>query len=125
MTRLAFAILVAVVCGSAGTAAQATEVTGKWTGTLTFSINGQQQPVFMILTQKGTELTGSAGPREDRQWPMVSGKVEGGKATFEVQTDGPLLKFSLTLTDGRLKGEASGEAAGQTMTAAVDVDRVK
>ena len=125
MTRCAFVLLVALVSGSVIAAAQAADLTGKWTGSLTISMNGQDRndTAFMVFAQKGTVLTGSVGPREDRQWPIANGKIEGTTATFEVQTDGPLLKFTLTLTNGRLKGPATGEGNGQTMTAAVDVGR--
>ena len=127
MTRHAFVILVAFVCSSAGAGAQGTDVSGKWTGTLTVS-DGQQRAdsAFMAFTQKGTDLTGSVGPREDRLRPITNGKVEGNRITFDVAGDGgPQLKFALTLAEGRLKGQASGDRNGQPTTAVVDVGRVK
>ena len=126
MTRCALVALVALVLGSTGATAQATDVTGRWTGTLTVSIDGQQRDdsAFMTFTQKGTELTGSVGPREDRLRPISNGKVDGTRITFDVQGDGgPQLKFTLTLTERRLKGQASGDNKGQAVTAVVDVGR--
>jgi len=108
-------------------AAQATDLTGKWNGSFIISLDGQQQDdvAFMTFTQKGNVLTGTVGPREDRQWPIANGKVDGAKVTFEVQSDGPLVKFTLTLADGHLKGDAAGEMDGRKMTAVVDVTRTK
>ena len=64
------------------------------------------------LTQKGKELTGTAGP-PDQRWKIEKGAVADGKATFEVQQpDGPLFKFTLTIVKGRLQGEMAGERDG-------------
>ena len=103
-----------------------TELTGKWTGS--FDVTGpdgetKKDHAFMNLKQNGDELTGTAGPSEERQWPISKGKIEGDKVTFEVQTDEPLLKFDLRLIDGHLKGEARGEKDGKTMKAALDLTR--
>jgi hypothetical protein len=127
MTRRASVVILALVFGSVIAAAQATDVSGKWSGSLTLSIDGQQRndTAFMTFTQKGSELTGSVGPRDDRLRPITNGKVEGNRVTFDVQGDGgPQLAFTLTLTDGRLKGQAAGDRNGQAMTAAVDVGRI-
>jgi hypothetical protein len=45
--------------------------------------------------------------------------------TFEVQTEGPLIKFELALIDGHLKGEAKAEHEGKSMKAAIDLQRQK
>jgi hypothetical protein len=64
------------------------------------------------LTQKGKELTGSAGP-PDQQWKIEKGAVTAGKATFEVQQpNGPLFKFTLSIVKGRLQGDMTGERDG-------------
>jgi hypothetical protein len=80
---------------------------------ITFSDGGTKDAMaFMDLKQNGVKLTGTAGENPDKQWGIQKGKVEGNKATFEVQTDfedqtdNPLIKFELTLVDGHLKGEA-------------------
>ncbi len=106
--------------------AKAADLTGSWYGTFIISVNGEQvdeDEAYMTLTQKGTDLTGTAGPNPDQQWPLQNGKVDGAKVTFEVQADGPMLKFALTLVEGRLKGDASASMDGQSMTAKVDVGR--
>ena len=106
--------------------AMAAEVTGKWSGS--FVINGpdggtKDSEAYMDLKQNGTELTGTAGPSLDKQWAIQKGKVEGDKLTFEVQSDGPLIKFELTLSNDHLKGEAKAEHDGQSMKATIDLQR--
>lgn len=100
-------------------------ITGKWTGSFVITMDGETRDdtAYMDLKQTGTELTGSAGPSEDRQWPIQKGKVEGDKLTFEVQTEQPIIKFELTLTDGHLKGNAKAEHEGKSMNAVIDVTR--
>ena len=106
----------------------AEDLTGKWSGSfvMTFSDGGSKDSTaFMDIKQKEAEITGTAGENPDRQWAIQKGKVEGNKVTFEVQTEGPLIKFELTLVDGHLKGEAKAEHEGKSMKAAVDLQRQK
>lgn len=127
MTRRAAVIVIALALAPILQAAVVQDLTGKWDGTFIATVNGQQEDdvAFMTLTQKGTVLTGTVGPTLERQWEIVGGKVDGTKVTFETQSDGPLVKFTLTLVDGRLKGDALAEADGVKMTAKVDVGRSK
>ena len=104
----------------------AEDLTGKWSGSfvMTFSDGGSKDSTaFMDIKQKEAEITGTAGENPDRQWAIQKGKVEGTKVTFEVQTEGPLIKFELTLVGGHLKGDAKAEHEGKSMKAAVDVQR--
>jgi len=104
----------------------AEDLTGKWSGSfvMTFSDGGSKDSTaFMDIKQKEAEITGTAGENPDRQWAIQKGKVEGTKVTFEVQTEGPLVKFELTLVGGHLKGEAKAEHEGKSMKAAVDLQR--
>lgn len=104
------------------------DLTGKWSGSfvITFSDGDTKDAkAFMDLKQKGAELAGTAGENPDKQWTIQKSKIEGNKITFEVQTEGPLIKFELTLIDGHLKGEAKAEHEGKSMKAAVDVQRQK
>ena len=84
----------------------------------------------MVLKQNGAELTGTTGPRPDRQhMTIANGKVATVKgvttAAFD-STDGEgKLHFDLKLTDGRLKGSAKTDINGQTREAVVDVGRAK
>jgi hypothetical protein len=106
----------------------ADDLTGKWSGSfiITRSDGGtKDSTAFMDLKQNGAELTGTAGENPDRQWAIQKGKVEGNKITFELQADGPVIKFELTLIDGHLKGEAKGEHGEKSMKAAIDLQRQK
>ena len=109
--------------------AQTTNLTGKWTGTLTRTApDGTTQSIaFMFdLTQKGKVLSGTAGPNAERQWAIEKGAVDGRKVTFRVQQpDGPLRTFTLKPVEDRLQGEMLAELKGQSFTAKVDVGRAK
>jgi hypothetical protein len=110
--------------------AQSTDLTGKWTGTLTRTApDGKSQSIDVMfdLTQKGKVITGTVGPNAERQWEIQKGgTVEGGKVAFRVQQpDGPLRSFTLTLVKGRLQGEMLAELKGQSFTAKVDAGRDK
>ena len=77
----------------------------------------------MILKQKGTELTVTAGSSAERQSPLSRGKVDGATAEFDVQSEAPLFHFSLKLVDGHLKGDVKAEFEGQKLTGVVDLQR--
>ena len=104
----------------------AEDFTGKWTGAFVLSSPEQHDDViFMDLKHKGTELTGTAGPSAEQQWPL-KGTVDGTKLAFEVQHEaGPAIKFTLTFADGHLKGDAGAEMDGMKLAAKIDVQRVK
>ena len=109
--------------------AQTTNLTGKWTGTMTRTApDGRTQAIdFMFdLTQKGKVLTGTAGPSAERQWALQKGAVNGTKVTFQVQQpDGPLRTFTLQRVKDRLQGEMLAELNGQSFTTKVDAGRAK
>jgi hypothetical protein len=108
--------------------AQTTDLTGKWTGTLTRTMpDGRSQSIAWILdaTQKGKVLTGTSGPTAERQWPIKEGgAVDGGTVKFQVQQpEGPLRTFTLKLVEGRLQGDMLAELSGQSFTTKVDLGR--
>lgn len=112
---IALALLLAALVPAAA-AQTASSFTGKWEGTFKMQrpdgTESDPRPVVFDLTQKGKELTGTAGPA-DQQFKVEKGVVNAGKATFEVQQpDGPLFKFTLTIVKGRLQGEMAGERDG-------------
>ncbi len=104
------------------------DFTGKWSGSFIATMpdgTTDNDTIVLDLKQKGTELTGTAGPSEKQQWPLIKGKVEGAKLTFDVQSDGPMVRFVLTFADGHLKGDAAAEHDGRKMSAKVDAQREK
>jgi hypothetical protein len=131
MKRYLIAVALALFALAPVLAAQsATSFTGKWEGTFKMQrpdgTEGNPQNVVFDLTQKGKELTGTAGPA-DQRWNVDKGAVTDGKATFEVQRpDGPLFKFTLTIVDDRLQGDMTGERDGVVRGhAKVDAARAK
>jgi opacity protein-like surface antigen len=125
MKRLAIIAFAAALAFVSALAAQTTDFSGTWTGTFNVTSPQPNEDVAYIqLKQKGKELTGTAGPSADRQWPL-KGTVDGDKLTFEVQHDNMVLKFALTFAEGRLKGDASAEMDGNKLAAKVDVGRAK
>lgn len=116
MKRLIAFALVLAAFAPAVAAQTSASFTGKWEGALKMQrpdgTEGDPRPAAFNLTQKGKELTGTAGP-PDQQRAIEKGAVTAGKATFEVQQpDGPLFKFTLTIVKGRLEGEMTGERDG-------------
>src|SRR5687768_4553871 len=129
LNRVASAFVAILLVAPALFAAE--DLTGKWSGTFVVSMNGgapESEGAYMVLKHSGKELTGTAGPSVDRQWPILKGTVtvsgtapkETTKASFDVQDHGasaPPLHFELELIDGHLKGNAKAEQDGMTMTA--------
>ena len=115
MKKLIALALVLAALASSVAAQTAGSFTGKWEGTFTRERpDGTQDTnkVAFDLTQKGKELTGTAGPPE-QQWPIEKGAVAAGKASFQVQQpNGPLFKFTLSIVKGRLQGDMTGERDG-------------
>ncbi len=112
---LALAVLAPSVSAQTATTAAAS-FTGKWEGTFVMQrpdgTEGPPNNVAFNLTQKGKDLTGTAGP-PTQQWNIDKGVVAAGKATFEVQQpNGPLFKFTLSIVKGHLQGEMAGEKDG-------------
>jgi len=117
----------------------AEDLTGKWAGSFVISVNGgspRDHTAYMVLKHTGKELTGTAGPSPAEQWAISEGTVavagaagkETTKVSFAYQAGdggGLLMHFALELIDGHLKGNAKAGQDGLTMTAVVDVTRVK
>jgi len=105
------------------------DLTGVWTGTLTRAV-GEPTGARFDLKQKGTDLTGTAGPDAERQLPIANAKITTVKGvtgvTFEVtQPNGLLIKFDLKVVDGRLKGKTLIETNGEPREGIVDAGRAK
>ena len=114
-TLIAYALVLAALV-PAVSAQTSAGFSGKWEGTFKMQrpdgTEGDPSNVVFNLTQKGAALSGTAGPA-DQQWEIANGAVKAGTATFEVQQpDGPLFKFTLTVVEGRLQGDMTGERDG-------------
>jgi hypothetical protein len=130
MKRLLVFTLVLAGFAPVVAAQTSTSFTGQWEGTLTMQrpdgTEGSPNAALFNLTQKGTELTGTAGP-PDQQRAIEQGSVADGKATFQVQPpNGPLYKFTLAIVKGRLQGEMTGERDGAVRgRATIDAAKAK
>jgi beta-lactamase regulating signal transducer with metallopeptidase domain len=87
-------------------------ITGVWTGigtqTGALSGAGQKRPVQLNLEQKGSEVTGLIGSPQG-QLPILSGRIEGDKLSFEVSSQPVPIKFELRLMGGRIRGSARSD----------------
>jgi hypothetical protein len=105
------------------------DVTGKWSGS--FDITGpdgqtKADTAFLNLKQDGAKITGTAGPSEDHQMDIKTGKIDGDKIALQVELeDGSVLTFDLALAADHIKGDVKGSMGDEKMTAKLDVTRVK
>ena|ERR1051325_1665634 len=120
--RLLLLVTMAALC-------LATEITGKWTGTLTINTDygGQNPgPAMMVLQQEGSKLTGTAGADEGSQLPIHNGKVDNETLTFELEPpSGAVIKFVLKLDGEELKGDMEAQRGGLKQTAKLVLKRAK
>jgi len=105
------------------------DVTGKWSGSFDITTpdgETKSDSAFLNLKQDGNKITGTAGPNEDHQMDIKTGKIDGSKIALEVVLeDGNVLTFDLAIVEDHIKGTAKGEMDGEKKTAKVDVTRVK
>jgi hypothetical protein len=106
-------------------AAAAADVSGKWSGN--FEMTGpdgtkETRPVYLILKQDGTKLTGSGGPDSSEQHPIVSGTVEGDSLKFTVE--GGFI-FDVKYAGDEIKGDVRRERGGEVMHLKVFLKRAE
>ena len=82
----------------------------------------REASAVLMLKQTGGDVTGSAGPGEDRQHTISTGKIVGDKLTLETD-DG--VKLELVLTGERLAGDITMSRGGDSMKGKIDVGRAK
>ena len=122
MKRILVCFLLAV---AAAAIAMAADVTGKWTGTLTQE-NGEAHTALLVLKQDGAAITGTAGPDENEQLPIQTGKIDGNKVVLEISpNEGAIYHLELVLDGDHLKGDVTAKRDDETMTAKLDVSRTK
>lgn len=122
-------LCLALVAFASLPAAADVNVTGNWTGTfVSFSPDGESQDhtALLVLKQAGTTITGTAGPDENERFEITKGSIDGSKIVLELNEDGHVVHFELTLADDRITGEAHATAPdGRQMHAKLDVKRAK
>lgn len=92
------------------------DVTGTWSGPMQMTRGGETKDdsAHMVLTQKGTEITGTIGPNADKQLPISKGSIEGSDITLEATPPNGEGKVTVKLkADGdKLIGELKAEGGG-------------
>lgn len=114
-----------VVALSSAAALCATNVTGRWSGSLQMQGETESKPAYVILKQDGSKLTGSAGPDESEQHSFVGGKVEGNKLTFDVSLGGEgSMHFDLQVEGDRITGQVRRGGEGRNEVKKISLRRV-
>jgi hypothetical protein len=113
-----------------GLAARAeTDVTGKWTGTLTISGpdgGGEPSSALLLLKQSGSEITGTVGPNDGEQFPVKKGTIAGSKITLEIEPhENQSVTVELVVTGEKMTGELSMSRDGEKRTGKIEVARAK
>lgn len=98
--------------------------TGTWSGTLT-PADRDPGPAHLVLKEEGGTVTGTAGPNEGEQHPIQNGKAENGTLTFELESGGGLMTFTLKQEGDEIAGDITRKHEGQTQTAKLAVKRKK
>ena len=100
MTRILVAALgFALLCGAA-------DITGNWSGGF------YGGPIYLVLKQDGSRVTGSAGPSEGQQQLAIDGKLDGDRLTFK---SGPF-DCDLRVNGDEIKGEMKTGAESMVLT---------
>jgi len=88
----------------------ASNLTGKWTGSLVFN-DGGVSTAYLELHQSGSVLTGIVGLSEGHEFKISRGSVHGAELTIEAQTGNSVLLISAKLRSGKLSGDLYEEAS--------------
>jgi hypothetical protein len=99
------------------------DLAGKWAGTVT-GPHGVED-VRLLLKTAGSQVTGSVGPDEDRQFPIENARLDGDKFTFQVKgPNGAAFNVELALNGDSLKGSGTRTLNRETETSTFDLKRV-
>lgn len=98
----------------------ASDLTGKWAGTVDMKQDGDAQtiPVIMIVKQDGNKLTGTAGP-EDDQHAIQKGVVDGDTITMEVDSGEDIFYLELKVDGDQITGAVKQGTDGEKMKIAL------
>lgn len=109
-------------------ALSASDVSGKWSGTLDIEDAGSTIPIQAELVQKSDVVSGKVGRQgTGDEGNIRNGKVDGTKVSFEVvstETSG-VFKWTLTLVNDQLEGEMKGSADEGEIVGKVKLSRAK
>ena len=125
-----YKLLAALFLTLAPVAVSATDLSGKWSGSMDLKTpDGQavSMPVTAEFKQDGKTLTGTVGKASDEQFNVDKGTVEDKKVSFEVQApDGAYLVKLTIAADNQLEGEVNfTDPGGNPITAKLAYTRDK
>ena len=117
MKTIALVLCATLFLAATGLAA---DVSGTWTGTLTFEVgNGESESAFVTFRQEGDKVTGSAGPNQQQLFPLT-GAVKDDRLSFEVKRAGDRsIRFELQITGDQMSGRGQLVRDGQSAGTAV------
>jgi|SRR5579863_6446983 len=109
-------------------ALSASDLSGKWTGTIDIEDAGTTVPIQAELVQKSNDVSGKIGRAgTGEEGTIRNGKVDGTKVAFEVvstETSG-VYKWTLTLVNDQLEGEMKGSTDDGEIVGKVKLSREK
>jgi hypothetical protein len=123
MKKLFCLLLLASFALSAG------ELTGKWSGSFTATTSSgesKEDSAYLVFKVDGANVTGTAGPNEEKQFAIKDGKLADGKLTFRVEIDdGRSFNFDLVFDGDTVRGTSVGvDDDGAKISAKVDLKRM-
>ena len=104
MRRVLFVFLLAVLSLSAA------DFSGKWAGELRKIKSEARRPDvdthYLVLEQRGTTVTGTAGAQREAQFDIQNVKLNGSRLTFEITLEGPgiTVAYDLQLSGDTITG---------------------
>jgi hypothetical protein len=108
-----------------------TNLSGKWTGTVTIDDSDGtriETAVELRLEQKGGAVSGKIGREHDPEAVEIrNAKAEGDTLTFEAtsQETSSSMRFSLKVQGEQMKGDMKGSADGNDIVGKVSFSRAK
>lgn len=105
--------------------AMAADLSGKWSGSFRGEGSDHSIPQLLLLRQKGTTLSGTAGPNAGEQYPIENGRVEGNTASFQVTTGEWKFTYNLSAENNFLSGVLKLESPTESRSAKVKLTRLK
>jgi hypothetical protein len=108
----------------------AADVTGTWSGPMEMKRNGETRPdtAHFVLTQSGTQIKGTVGPRPETQFAITKGSLEGSDVYIEAAHPDKDMRLVLRLKlDGdKLTGTLKAEGPeADDMSGTMTVSRAK
>jgi hypothetical protein len=109
-------------------ALSASDVSGKWSGTIDIEDAGSTIPIQVELVQKSDVVSGKVGRQGTADEGSIrNGRVDGTKVSFEVvstETSG-VFKWTLTLVNDQMEGEMKGSTDDGEIVGKVKLSREK